>query len=262
MIQLRRIGGFPGLAERMVVVGRLGQGGKIGGLLERELAQLLVEVVERGGRHAVGAHAEIDLVEIELEDLVLGVGALDADGEDRFLELAVELLLARQQEVLGHLLGDGGGAFGAPSCRQFCEIVVDGAADAGEIEPAVLVEALVLGRQERGDDQLRDDVDGHEDAPLARVLGHQAAVVRMDARHDRRLVLGEALVVGQVARGFPDEEPDDRRGRQEQHDARRKTKAEQAQQPAALCAASWARGGGGRIGVGLIATKIRHSVLI
>ena len=74
----------------------------------------------------------------------------------------------------------------------------DGAGDALEVDAAVLVEAPVLGRQEGCDDALGDGVDGHEDAPLARVLGDQRAVVRMDARHHRRLVLGEALVVGQI----------------------------------------------------------------
>ena len=95
----------------------------------------------------------IDLVEVELEDLVLGVGALDADGEDRLLELALERALARQQEVLGDLLGDGRGALGAPVAALdlgFDELE-HGARDALEVEAAVLVEALVLGRQEGGD---------------------------------------------------------------------------------------------------------------
>ena len=63
--------GFLGLAEGMIVVGRLGQRGEIGGLLDRQVRQLLAEVVEGGGGDAIGAHAEIDLVEIELEDPVL-----------------------------------------------------------------------------------------------------------------------------------------------------------------------------------------------
>ena len=113
------LGGLLGPAEGMVVVGRLGQGGEVGGLLQRQLGQLLAEIVERGGGDAVRAHAEIDLVEVELEDLLLGEGALDADGEHRLLELAIELLLAGQQEVLGDLLGDGGGALGPPPLPQF-----------------------------------------------------------------------------------------------------------------------------------------------
>ena len=108
------LGGFLLLAERMIVVRRLGQGREIGDLLDREVLELLVEVGEARRGDAVGADAEIDLVEIELEDLVLAVGALDADGEDGFLDLALERAVAREQEVLGHLLRDGRGAFGAP----------------------------------------------------------------------------------------------------------------------------------------------------
>ena len=187
-------GRLPGPAEGMIVVGRLGQGRQVGGLLDAELAQLLAEIVERRGGHAVGADAEIDLVQVELEDPVLRIGALDADGEDRLLELALELLLARQQEVLGHLLGDGRGTLGA-LLAVVLQVVDHGAGNAGEVEAAVLVEALVLGGQEGGNHQLGHDVDRHEDAPLAGVLGHQAAVVGVDARHDRRLVLGKAVVV-------------------------------------------------------------------
>ena len=216
-------------------------------------AQLLAEIVERGGGYAVGAHAEVDLVEVELENLVLRIGALDADGEDCFLELAVELLLARQQEVLGHLLGDGGGAFGA-LLAVVLQVVEHRARDAGEVEAAVLVEALVLGGQERGDHQLGHDVDRHEDAPLAGVFGHQAAVVRVDARHHRRLVFGEAVIVGQIARGLPHEEAGHAGGRHEQHHARRRN-AKPSRLKSQLRRRRFFLGamGGGRIGVGLIA---------
>ena len=78
------------VAERVVVVRRLGQRGEIGRLGERQLVHRLVEIVERRRGDAIGAEAEEDLVEIELEDLVLGVGLLDAEREDRFLDLAVE----------------------------------------------------------------------------------------------------------------------------------------------------------------------------
>ena len=81
----------------------------------------LVEIDQRGGGDAVGAEAEIDLVEIELEDLLLGIGALDLEREQRFLDLALERDLVGQKEVLGDLLGDGRGALRpAAGCRKFC----------------------------------------------------------------------------------------------------------------------------------------------
>ena len=120
--QLRRSSARSRVAEGMVVVRPLGQRREIGRLRERQLVHRLVEIVERGGGDAVGAEAEEDLVEVELEDLVLGVGLLDAEREDRFLDLAVERLLVGEQEVLGDLLGDGrGAAADAARCRIACD---------------------------------------------------------------------------------------------------------------------------------------------
>ena len=120
----------------------------------------------------------------------------------------------------------------SPPCSFVLDQLEDGARDARHVEAAVLVEALVLGRKERRDDALRNRVDGHEDAPLARVLGDQRAVMRMDARHDRRLVLGEALVVGQVLRHAPQHEAGGCGADQEQDDERAKAEAEEAQEQA------------------------------
>ena len=77
------------MAERIVVLRRLRERGEIGRLGDRELVHRLVEVVERRCRDAVGAKAEIDLVQVKLEDLVLRVGLLDAEREQRLLHLAV-----------------------------------------------------------------------------------------------------------------------------------------------------------------------------
>ena len=98
------------LAERMIIVGALRQGGEIGQLFKVKLVQRLAEIVERGGGDAIGVQTEEYLVEIELDDLVLGEGLLDALHQQRFLQLAFERALVGQEEVLGDLLGDGGGA--------------------------------------------------------------------------------------------------------------------------------------------------------
>ena len=96
---------------RIVVAGAFGQRGEIGGLGDVDLVERFAEIVERCRRDAVGVLAEKDFVEIKLEDLVLRIGRVDADREDRFLDLAGELDVAVEQEVSRHLLGDGRGAF-------------------------------------------------------------------------------------------------------------------------------------------------------
>ena len=220
--------------EGIVIARRLGKGCKIGAVGERQFVQRLVPIGLRGRGDAIGAHAEIDLVEIELEDLLLGEGALDADGEDRLLQLALDRLVAGEQEVLGDLLGDGRGADRAPARLQVAHIGDHGADDALHVEAAVLVEILVLGGDEGIDDAGRDGGDRHVDAPLAREFRDQRAVIGVDAGHHRRLVFGEHLVVRQLARHFPQhkgrgagdgDEHDHRGGEHEAEEAQEKPAA-------------------------------------
>ena len=54
----------------------------------------LAEIQLRRGFDAVGAVAEVDLVAVEREDLFLGVALLDADRDQRFLDLALPAAIA------------------------------------------------------------------------------------------------------------------------------------------------------------------------
>ena len=70
------------------MAGRLGQRGQERHFGDVELVQRFAEIIQRRRRHAIGVLAEIDLVEIELEDLFLGIGRVDADRQDRLADLA------------------------------------------------------------------------------------------------------------------------------------------------------------------------------
>ena len=133
------------VAEGIVIVGALGQAGEIGGLGQRQLVGRLVEIVQGGGGDAVIAEAEIDFVEVELEDALLGIGLLDAHREQGFLDLAVEGALVGQQEVLRHLLGDGRGALHVLGALQQHHGRADHALG---VDAVMGVEILVLGRDE------------------------------------------------------------------------------------------------------------------
>ena len=61
----------------------------------------------RGAVDAVGAAAEIDAVQVELEDLVLGEAPFEREGEDPFADLAAEAAVVGEEDVAGELLGDG-----------------------------------------------------------------------------------------------------------------------------------------------------------
>ncbi len=193
------------VTERMIVVRCLGQRRQIGDFLDVELVEFLAEVIEAGGGDAIRADAEIDLIQVQFEDARLRIGLLDANRENGFLQLALELLFASQQEVLGDLLRDGRGALRATPRAEILEVGYDRSAEAVKVETAVLVEALVLGREIGGLDELRYGVHRHEDAALTGVLGHQAAVVGVNSRHDRRLVTRQTVVVRQIARRLPEQ---------------------------------------------------------
>ena len=166
------------------------------------LRRRLVEVRLRGGLDAVGTTAEVDRVEVVLEDLVLRLLPGDLDREDDLL------VLARQGEVVlagGHLhvlLGDGGATAGAAG-----ELVVHGAADADEVEAGVGVEGAVLGGEHRVANVLGHLVEGDRD-PVAvlRAHGGDLPAVGEGERRD----LGERRL---LRRRHGEEEPaDDERG--------------------------------------------------
>jgi hypothetical protein len=75
-----------------------------------------------------------------------------------------------------------------------------GADDRERIDPVMAVEVLVLGGEEGIDDPLWNRLDRHEDAPLDGVFGQRATITRVDAGHDRRLIMGE-LPDSQADRG-------------------------------------------------------------
>ncbi len=207
------------VAEGMVVRGALRQGGEVGGLGDRQFRHRLVEIGERGAGDAVGIEAEEDLVEVELEDAVLGIGLLDAEGEDRFLHLAVDRLVGGEQEVLGDLLGDGRGADRTAARAHVLDVDEDGAEEARHVDAGVLVEVLVFRRQEGGLHPIGDRLDRQEEAALAGIFGHQRAVAGMHAGRHRRRVAVEDLIVGKILRDTSEIERDRSRHAEERHGA-------------------------------------------
>ncbi len=212
--------GLLGIARRVVVVRRLWQSGQEGRLAEAQFVERFVEIKEGGRLYPIGAGAEIDLVEVELEDPVLRQRLVDPGSEQDLLDLAVDRQLVRQQHVLGDLLRDGRGADRPALAVPAPDIGQRGAEHRDRVDAVVAVEILVLGRQEGGDDALGDRRDRHEHPPLGGIFGQQPPIAGMDARQNRRLVMRQLLVIGQIAPEIPDRQPDDAAtGDRQQHDA-------------------------------------------
>ena len=149
-----------------------------------------------GGLHPERVAAQRDLVEVELQDLLLGERALDPVREHGFLQLARIAALVADQQVLDHLLRDGGGAARRPSVRH---ALPRRAREPAVIEAVVLEEVLVLRRQERVHEQLGIFGKGQLHPPLARVGVNGRAVVAAHIGGQRRLISTQRVHRRQVA---------------------------------------------------------------
>ena len=204
------------VAHRIQRPRRFRQRGEEGRLRHREFVDRLVEIDQRRRGDAVGAEAEIDFVEIEFEDLVLGIGALEPHRQQRFLDLAAERNFVGEEEVLRDLLGDGRGALRPASGAEILRVQQRRARHAGIVDAAMLVEILVLGGEERVDHQLRNRLDRQIQPAFLGIFGEQRAVRGMDARHHRRLVILKLRIVGQILGEMPDQ-PRRRRDAHQEH---------------------------------------------
>ncbi|HRH85495.1 MAG TPA: hypothetical protein PLO41_01495, partial [Rubrivivax sp.] len=166
--------GLHRVGDRIDLGRRLGQAGDHGDLREVQLVQRDAVVDLRRCADAVGPVAEEDLVQVELENLILGQLALNDVGEHHFLQLALVGLLGRQEKVARHLHGDG-----AAALLLFMGVgeFQHGAQHRQPVDARVLIEAIVFGGDDRLLEQGRHLLDGHRRAPLLTEFGNQAPVV-------------------------------------------------------------------------------------
>src|SRR4029434_9598012 len=113
-------------------------------MLELEFFGGLTEIAARGEFNAPRAAAEIDGIEIKLENFRLAQRALEARGHDHLANLALIGEVFAHQQVLDDLLSNCGAALRASGRG---EIADEGANQAALVDSFVLIEALVLGRQ-------------------------------------------------------------------------------------------------------------------
>ncbi len=173
-----------------VLARRLGQAREHGRLGKVELFDILAEVRLGRGLHAVGAVAEVYLVQVEAQYLVLVELPFDAVGHYRLAHLARKLPFVGQK-ALGELLRDGGAAL---DDLAGADVLYERPEDGYVADALVLVELRVLGREE-GLYQVRGHlVKGYHYPALYIELANQPPVVRIDIRHQVGVV---ALKVGE-----------------------------------------------------------------
>src|SRR5262249_61182372 len=104
----------PGMAVGVEIVGPLRQARKKRALLEREFLRWLAEIAAGSKLDAPGAAAEIDRIEIKLENLCLAERLLDPRRHNHFADLALIGQVITHQQILDDLLGDSRAALRAP----------------------------------------------------------------------------------------------------------------------------------------------------
>ena len=176
----------------------LRQAGEQGGLCDAQALQRLAEVGLRGGGKAIGALAQEDLVEVDLQDAVLGQGLLHLQRQQDLLGLALGREALGQQHGAHQLLREGGGPLlhAARHHRQH------GARHAFRIDAVVLPKARVFHRQHGVLQALGDARQRHVDAPLGAELGDLHAVGRHHLQRQPRLVLHDAVDGRQLEGGL------------------------------------------------------------
>ena len=204
-----------GVLARAVDLGARDGAGEHRRLRDGEVLCALAEGAPRGFFDAIASVAEVDVIQIELEDLVFAELLLEAPREERFANLAPKGSLWIQHEVLHHLLCDRRASLTEAPAPQVDE---HRAGDAEVVEAVVLVEACVLGAEHRELHVGGQRLDGHHRAPLDEDLGEKRPVAGEHARHLGGVVV--ALQVGNRREALlvvPDHPPQDDETHDDEH---------------------------------------------
>ena len=203
---LRALLGAFGIAVRRQPRGRLDEAGEHRGFRQRDVLRRLAEIALRCGLDAIGAGAEIDAVQIELEDFVLGMLALQPQRELDFLQFALEGALLGQEQILGELLRQRRAALRDAAVQ---DVGHRRARDADGIDAVMRIEAAVLDGDERFR-QIRRQVLQRDIAAGHFAARRQHAAVEADDLDGRRALRDFQRLDRRQMRADPDHDADDR----------------------------------------------------
>ncbi len=208
--RVRERGGAPGAADDARERGAFAEGQRPG---------VFPEVDLRGALQAVGSRAEVDAVEVELQDLLLGKAFLDLPRQERLDDLPVERPFREVKRVAGKLLGDRARPLAHLAAAQVHE---RGTGDARVVQPGVRPEPGILARQQGVDKIFWHTAQRNEEAvfPLDvrerdavrvvnnRALGDEPHFAQVKLRQPPRVLQAEDREEKQ--RGSPHGDPQNR----------------------------------------------------
>ena len=183
------------VAARVVVRRPLDHADQQGDLLGGQAVEVAAEPEFRARRHAMdglaAALAQVDLVEVGLQDGALVVARLQDQREQDLVELAGRRLLLAdaEQTAAGQLLGQRAGALAGVAAgfhQQPCR-----AHHAGEVHAVVVLEVAVLHRLQAGDQQLGHFLQAHQAAFFLLLPVQRGDARRVQPRGLQRLLAGD-----------------------------------------------------------------------
>ena len=154
----------------------------------------------RRGPDTVGALAEKNLVDVELEDLVLGEFTLDLQRKQNLVELADVGLLAAEEEIPGDLHGDG--AAPRPLLPGTDE-VEQGTGQTLPVDAGMLEEPVVLACEKGLDQTLGNFIEAQRLTALLAELGEELALAGIDPQRDLQPYVAEGLRRREFRRQIP-----------------------------------------------------------
>ena len=143
------------------------------------LAEVSLGGLAKAANREAAAIAQINVVGVELENLLLREPLVDFHRHQHFFRLAAPLAFRGEEERPRHLHVDGAGALRLLSPAY---VVERGAEHANEVQRSMLEEALVL-RGQHGVEQILRQIVEPDDAPLlARTVEEIGQHLRLDVR--------------------------------------------------------------------------------
>ena len=189
------------IAGGCVTAGCLWQPGKHGGLGECQAARGLAEIAPGGRLHTETAGPQIDAVEVDSEQRVLGVSAFEPQCQKRFLNLAPQGAFGCEEHVLGDLLGEGRAALHDSAGG---EVDDGGARQPPDIDAEMAVEAAVFDGHHGVDEGFRQFLHRNIGAVNFAEIGEDGTVIGGDS-YARSARLGDhAVYVGQADSQYAD----------------------------------------------------------
>ena len=188
--------------KRVVIRRGFGKSSQRGSFRIIQLIERLIEIGLGGGGNTEGTVPQINAVQIDFENLVLGQDLLHLHRQQGFLDLAINGQdVAVEQHDLGDLLRNGGRTKRATSVTGE-HVRHAGTGNRHHVHTAMGVEVMVFRGQEGALDFVRNSVNWDENPPLIGKLGHQPFVRRVDPADCWRLVSPQAIHAWQISHKF------------------------------------------------------------